>query len=65
MVGKVGLWVPLLRVDEVGELHWVTDEEHGGVVPSHIPVAVLSVELDGEAPWVAVGIGGTLLSSDC
>ncbi len=53
----VGERVGLLRVDEVGELERVTDEEDGGVVAGQVVVAVLGVELQGEAPGVPDGIG--------
>ena len=60
----VGLWVPLLGVDEVWELDWVSDEEDWGVVANHIPVTLLSVELDGEASWVSLSISGALLATN-
>ena len=50
--------VGLLRVDEVGELHRVADEEHREVVADQVPVAVLGVELHREAAGVARGLGG-------
>ena len=39
-------------------------EEDGSVVSGHVPVALLSVELDGETTGIAGSIGGTLLASD-
>ena len=45
--------VGLEGVDEVGELDGVADEEDLEVVADEIPVAVLGVELDGEAARVA------------
>ena len=58
---EVGLGVPLLGVDEVGELAGVSDEEDGRVVASHVPVALLGVELDREASRVPFGVRAALL----
>mmetsp|Transcript_6295 Transcript_6295/g.9563 ORF Transcript_6295/g.9563 Transcript_6295/m.9563 type:complete len:370 (-) Transcript_6295:238-1347(-) len=58
----VGLGVALLGVDERREEHWVPDEENGGVVADHVPVALLGVELDGEPAGVAGGVGAAGLS---
>ena len=49
----VGDRVRLERVDDVRELHRVADEEDLQVVADEIPVAVLGVELDGEAARIA------------
>ena len=54
----VGEGVGLLRVDEVGELDAVADEEHRRVVPHQVPVALLAVDLEGEAARIAGGVGG-------
>jgi hypothetical protein len=49
--------VRLERVDHVGELDGVPDEEHREVVADQqVPVAVLGVELHGEAARVAGGL---------
>ena len=40
-------------MDQVGELDRVLDEEHRDVVADEIPVALLRVELDREAAYVA------------
>jgi hypothetical protein len=50
------------RVDQVGELHRVLDEEHGDVVADQVPVALVGVELDGEAAHVARGVGRAALA---
>jgi hypothetical protein len=50
--------VRLLRVDEVGELDGVADEEDAEVVADEVPVAVLGVELHGEAARVTRGLRG-------
>ena len=44
-------------VDEVGKLDGVLNEEHRDVVADEIPVALLGVELHGEAADVARQIG--------
>ncbi|MCY1423442.1 hypothetical protein D9M71_391530 [compost metagenome] len=49
----------LLGVDEVGELERIADEEYGSVIAHHVPVALLGVELQGEATHVALGISGS------
>lgn len=60
----VVLRVGLQRVDHVGELHAVADEEHGEVVAHHIVVALAGVELDGEAARVADRFGAPALMDD-
>ena len=54
----------LLRVDEVGELDRVADEEHRGVVADDVVVALGRVELQREAAHVAPGVGRALLAGD-
>jgi len=63
-VGKVSLRVALLSVNEVGELGWVAQEEDGGVVGDHVPVALRSPELDTETTRVASKIGSSALATD-
>ena len=58
------LRVPLLCVNEVGELGRVTDEEDGGVVEDPIPVTFIGSELDGEAAGVASGVGRARFTTD-
>ena len=55
--------VPLLRVDEVGEVHRIPDEEYGRVVADQIPVARLRVELDGESARIACRVGRTAFAA--
>ena len=50
---------PLLRMDEIGELRGVPDEEHRRVVTDQVVVALLGVELQREAPRVADCVGRT------
>ena len=54
----------LHRVDEVGELHRVLDEEDGDVVADEVPVALVGVELDREAAHVARRVGRAALAGD-
>jgi hypothetical protein len=50
------------RVDQIRELHAVLDEEHRDVVADQIPVALVRVEFDGEAPNVARRVGRAALA---
>ena len=43
---QVGLWVSLLSMYECRKLDSVTNEENRRVVPNHIPVALIGIELD-------------------
>ena len=52
------------RVDEVGELDRVLDEEDRDVVADEIPVALLRVELHGEAAHVAGEVGRALVAGN-
>src|SRR3546814_14172258 len=61
-LAQVGARVALDRLVEVGELARVADEEHGGVVAHHVPVAFLGVELQREAADVAFGVGRAALA---
>lgn len=51
------LRVALLRVDQIGELQCVTDEEHGRVVAHHVPDAIFRVKLKREPARISGGIG--------
>jgi hypothetical protein len=51
-------------VDKVGEVDSVLDEEDGYVVSDNVPIALGSVELDGEAPHISNSVGATLGSLD-
>ena len=52
--------ISLLRMDEAREEEGVPDVEDWGVVAHHVPVALLRVELDGEAPEKRKSILGQL-----
>jgi hypothetical protein len=54
----------LLRVDEVGELHGIADEEHGGVVAHHVEVALFGVELQRESAHITPGVGRAELTGN-
>ena len=62
VVAQVVVGAPLLRADEVLELQRVADEEHRGVVPDHVVVALGGVELQREAARVAPGVGAAPLA---
>lgn len=62
---EVGLRVPLLRVNEVGELGRITYEEYGSIVENPIPVAVVSFKLDRKPTGIASSIRRARLPSDC
>ena len=59
---QVGARMALLRVDEVGELERIADEEDRRVVAHQIPVALVGVELHGKAAHVTLGVGRAHLS---
>src|SRR5450759_3712967 len=59
----VGARVGLLRVDEVGELERVADEEDRRVVAGQVVVAVFGVELEGEPAGVADCVSGAAAAS--
>jgi len=59
---QVRAGVALDGVVQIGELQGVTQEKDGRVVPHEVPVPLFSVELDGEAPDVALRIGGASLA---
>ncbi len=55
---------PLLGVDEILKLLRVADEEDRRVVSDQVVVAVVAVELDGEATRVAHGVGRSHLAGN-
>ena len=61
---EIGARVALDRVVEVGELEGIAQEEDRRVVAHQVPVALVGVELDREAPDVALGVGGAALAGD-
>src|SRR5215217_5334201 len=70
VVSRLCLWDPAVwfgfeRMDEIGKLDCVLDEEHGNVVAHQIVVTLRSVELGGEAADIACNIEGTPLPDGC
>jgi hypothetical protein len=62
---QVSLGIPLLGVNEVGELGRITDEEHWRVVVDPVPVALWRTDLDGETTGVASSVSRARLATDC
>ena len=60
--GAIGLF--LHRMDDVGKLDRVLDEEHRDVVADDVPVALLRVELDRETTHIAGKVGRALGAGD-
>jgi hypothetical protein len=60
---QVGLRVPLLGVDEVGELGRVPNEEHRGVVEDPVKVALARLQLNGKSTGVTGGIRRAILAA--
>jgi len=48
-------------MDDVRELHWVTDEEEWSVITNKILDSLLSIDLNRETTWVPIGVTKTLL----
>ena len=59
---QIGARIPLLRVNKVGKLQWVSDEEHRRVVADQIPISFIRVKLDGKPPNVALGVSRSSFS---
>ena len=62
VVAQVVVRAALLGADEVLELHGVAHEEHRGVVPDHVVVALGRVELQREPARVTPGVGAAPLT---
>src|SRR5688572_19478294 len=54
----------LHRMDHIGEFHRILDEENRDIVADQVPVALVRVELHGEAADIARRIGGAALACD-
>ena len=61
---QVARGMPLLGMDQVGELGRIPDEEDGRVVLDEVPVALFGAELDGEPARVAGVVVGTAFAAD-
>jgi len=55
--------ITLLRVDEMRELCWVTQEKDRCVVRNQVPVPFVGLELHAEAARVAGAVVGTGLAA--
>jgi len=62
VVAQAAVCTALLRMDEVLELHGITDEEHRRVIPYHIVVALGGVELERKASHVPPSVGTAALT---
>lgn len=60
----MGLRVPLLGMDEVRELGWVSDEENRSVVEHPVPITLFCPELDSKATRIAGGVGRSRFASN-
>ena len=56
-LGDLTVGLGFRRMDQVGELDPVLNEEDRDVVPYEIPVALLGVEAHGKTADVAGGVG--------
>ena len=63
-LGPAAVLLLLDRVDEVGELRRVLDEEDRDVVADEVPVALLGVHLHREPAHVAGEVGGSEVAGD-
>ena len=61
-LGERPVGLLLGRMDQIGELDGILDEEHRDVVADDVPVALLRVHLDGEAAHVARQIARALVA---
>ena len=53
---KVRLRIPLLGMNEVGELRGVADEKYRGIVEHPIKISVLCPELDSKTSRITSGV---------
>jgi hypothetical protein len=58
----IGLGITLLGADKIGKLVGIANKENRSVVAHHVPVAFFGVELNGETPDIALGVGGSPFS---
>src|SRR5690606_23244745 len=64
VISKTAIGPAFLRANEVLELQWIAQEEHGGVVPDHVVVTLRGVELDRKSTWIAPGVRASSLPCD-
>src|SRR5690625_3648764 len=60
---QVGAGVTLDRLIQIWKLAGITDKKYRGVITHHVPNALVSIKLQGKATNIALGIGGTALTS--
>ena len=60
----MSLRVPLLSVDEVGELGGITNKENGSIIEHPIPITFLSPELDSKTTRVTSSVSRTRFATD-
>ena len=60
---QVSLGVPLLSVNEVGELGRISNEENWGVVEDPIPISFVCPQLDRKATGIASGVSRSRFAS--
>src|SRR5450759_3300359 len=61
---KAAIWFHLYGMDQVGDFDGILNEENRDVVADQVPVAFLSVKLDGKSPYVTRGIDRTRAACD-
>ena len=64
VVAQAAVGAPLLRADEMLELHRIAHEENRRIVPHHVVVALPGVELQRKAARVAPGVGAAAFDGD-
>lgn len=52
-------------MNDIWELHSVLDEENRDVVSNNVPVTLISIELDSEAPYIADSVCRSTAPKDC
>ncbi len=61
---EVGVRITFLSVDKVGEFLSILDKEYRSIVSNKVPVAFISIELNGKASWVTFGVCTSLFSTN-
>ena len=54
----------LLAANEMLELQGIANEKNRGVVPHHVEIAILGIELDRESARITPGVGAAALAGD-
>ena len=61
---KIGLRIPLLGMDEYGELGRIPEEKDWGVIEHPIVVPLLGIKLDRKSPRISCRVGRSFFSTD-